>query len=274
MGWDWLGKALGGLFGGGGNSGTSSLAQNAVNNTAGSKGFSGIVSGAGRSGLGSMGSGQSSGGGWGNAIGGLSKMFGGGQGLAGLGMMGAGALVPNAKAPGMPAEFTNYMNQLNQGGNPGMQSANQYYQGVLSGNNQGAYDAATSSLDDTYEQEKRKLISMYKTLRPGTDPSTDSTFKRDLSDLQGNYAKQRALAMAGVQQGAAQGIGALGSNISQMQGSAVQQYVDQIATQWGMNQSQRQALRESIMGLGGKMLTGPMDMQNMVKQMAMLKAMQ
>jgi hypothetical protein len=123
------------------------------------------------------------------------------------------------------------------------------------------------------EDERRKLIAMYKTLRPGTDPSTDSTFQRDQAALEDRYARNRALAMAGVQQGAASGAAGLGGQLAGMQGSAIQQYVDQIATQWGMNQSQRQALRESIMGLGGKMVSGPMDMNSMVQQLAMIKAM-
>lgn len=214
----------------------------------------------------------SSSGGWASKLGGgINNMFGGNTGLAGLGMMGIGSMIPNAKAPAMPQEFTNYMSQLNQGGTPGMQTANQYYQGVLSGNNQGAYDAATSSLDQSYEEEVRKLNSMYKSLRPGTDPASDSTYQRDLNLLNSNYAKNRALAMAGVQQGAASGMAGLGTQLSNMQGAGVQQYVDRIATQWGMNQSQRNALRESIMGIGGKMVTGPMDMANQANWLKMFQ---
>ena len=265
---DWLGKAIGGigkLFGGSSGASGASLSSMTGSGAGGisqaAQGFSGL----------------SPGGGWGNALksagGGISNLFGGGSGMAGLGMMGLGSMIPNAKTPEMPAEFKNYMGMLNQGGTPGMQSANQYYQGVLSGQNQGAYDAATSSIDDTYDEEVRKLTSMYKSLRPGTDPTTDSTYQRDLSQLQGNYAKQRALAAAGVQQGAAAGAAGLGGQLANMQGGAIQQYVDQIATQWGMNQSQRQALRDSIMGLGGKMVTGPMDMANQMNWFKMMQEM-
>ena len=260
---DWLGKAasgIGSLFGGGSPGGNSWMSGNATQ-AAGN----GVNVGTG-SGYGSFGSGGGS-----NIMSGLSSLFGGGKGLAGLGMMGIGSMVPNAKAPAMPSQFNDYFSQLKQGGTPGMQSANQYYQGVLSGDNKGAYDAATASLDQSYDEELRKLNSMYKTLRPGTDPSTDSTYQRDLNLLNNNYAKNRANVTAGVQQGAASGAAGVGSQLANMQGGAVQQFVDQIATQWGMNQSQRQSLRDSIMGLGSKMVTGPMDMANQMNWLNLLK---
>jgi len=253
MAWFGLDKLIGGigkLFTGGG--GSSSPFQSMAGGT--TQSFLNPTQLAQQNNMNGMG-----GGGWGKALGGLSGMFGGGKGLAGLGLMGLGSMIPNAKSPGMPSEFTNYMNQLNQGGTPGMQSANQYYQNVLSGQNQGAYDAATVSIDENMEDERRRLIAMYKTLRPGTDPSTDSTFQRDQAQLEDRYARNRALARAGVQSGAAAGAAGVGGQLAQMTGGAIQQYVDQIATQWGMNQSQRQALRESIMGLGGTMTGNAMD---------------
>ena len=265
---DFLGKALGGigkLFGGGGGGGMASTRIPSI-------GFP--SSGAAMSALGGGG-----GSGWGGALknigGGFGSMFGGKQGLMGLGLTGLGAMIPNAKAPGMPSEFSSYFNQLKSGGTPGMQSANQYYQNILSGNNQGAYDAATQSIDENMEEERRKLVSMYKTLRPGTDPTTDSTFQRDQALLEDRYARNRALAMAGVQQGAASGAAGLGQNLAGLQGGAVQQYVDQMATQWGMNQSQRQALRQSVMGLGGTMAGNAMDpnagMNKMINELLMKK---
>jgi hypothetical protein len=243
--WDALKGGLSSLFGGGGQKVISSMGQGVANNSGfGGGGGGGGLGGLLKSGLGGLGSLFQSGGGSGNMLG-------------GLGTIGLSQLISNPKSPAMPEGYNQYMQMMQGGGTPGMQSANQYYQGVLSGQNQGAYDAATSSLDDTYADEERKLISMYKTLRPGTDPSTDSTFKRDLSDLQGNYAKQRALAQAGVQQGAAAGAANVGSQ--QMQGlqSGLSAQLDQLASQWGMSYAQKDALRKMIMGVGGYQVTGP-----------------
>jgi len=253
----WLGNILGGigkLFTGGGGSSSSPFQSMAGGTSQAFLNPTQLMQQNNMSGMG--------GGGWGKALGGISKIFGGGQGLAGLGMMGLGSMIPNTKMPGMPDEFKNYMGQLNAGGTPGMQSANQYYQNVLSGQNQGAYDAATVSIDENMEEERRKLIAMYKTLRPGTDPSTDSTFQRDQAQLEDRYARNRALAMAGVQQGAASGAAGLGGQLAGLQGNAALQYINQIATQWGLNAAQRQALRDSVMGLGGTITGNAMDPSN------------
>lgn len=178
-------------------------------------------------------------------------------------------MIGNAKAPQMPTSFNNYMGMMQQGGTPGMQAANTYYTNVLNGTNQDAYDAATHSLDLNYQEQLRQLNAQYKSLRPGTDPSSDSTYQRDLSLLNDQYSRARAQTMAQVQQGAAQGAAGLGSQ--QMQGlqSGIEAQLNQIATQWGMSQEQRQALREALMGMGGQMVTGPIQGQNMMNLMKM-----
>lgn len=248
--WDSIVGGIGKLFGGGGSSG-----------------FSGVTS-AGKGVANSSGFGGGGGGGIGNTLGSLGKMFTGsgdtsvGKMIPGLATMFGSQLIGNPKTPSLGADYNQYMNMMKGGGTPGMQSANQYYQGVLSGNNQGAYDAATWSLDKSYEEEVRKLNSMYKTLRPGTDPSTDSTYQRDLNLLNQNYAQNRANVTAGVQQGAAQGAGQLG--VQQMSGmqSGLQAQLDQIATQWGMSYAQKDALRKLLMGVGSYQVTGPQTIFN------------
>ena len=244
--WDAITGGLGKLFGGsGGQNIISSMGQGVANNS----GFGGGSSGGGLGGLLKSG------------MGGLSSMFkgagGSGNMLGGLGTIGLSQMIGNPKPPAMPEGYNQYMQMMQGGGTPGMQSANKYYQGVLSGNNQGAYDAATSSLDETYANEEKKLRDMYKSLRPGTDPSTDSTFQRDLTELQGNYAKQRALASAGVQQGAAQGASQVGGQQMQGMQTGLAAQLDQLASQWGMSYAQKDALRKMLMGVGGYQITGP-----------------
>lgn len=177
--------------------------------------------------------------------------------LPGLATMFGANMIGNAKAPKMPDSFNNYMSMMQQGGTPGMQSANTYYNNVLNGTNQDAYDAATHSLDLNYQEQLRQLNAQYKSLRPGTDPASDSTYQRDLALLNDQYSRARAQTTAQVQQGAAQGAAGLGSQ--QMSGlqSGIEAQLNQVAQQWGMSQDQRQALRNALMGIGGQMITGP-----------------
>lgn len=185
---------------------------------------------------------------------GINKMFGGNSGMGGLGLMGLGSMIPNPSVPKMPGAFDQYMSQARQGGTPLNQSANQYMQGILSGTNTAANDSATRSLDWDYEQKKRELISMYKSLRPGTDPTTDSTFQRDLGLLNQQSAQNRADVLSRQQQGAAQYGMQQGNQQMGWQAQGVDALVNQIATQWQMNYNQRQALREQFMGLGTNMM--------------------
>lgn len=186
----------------------------------------------------------------------LGKLFKGNMGktLGGLGVIGASQLIGNPKPPALPSQYNDYMNMMMNGGTPGMQQANQYYSNVLSGNNKDAFEAATYSLDQNYAEQLRQLNSMYKTLRPGTDPTTDSTYQRDLALLNDQYSRARAQVMAGVQQGAASGMVGLGSQLTQGMANAIQPQIDLIATQWGMNADQRAALRNTLMNWGGSIM--------------------
>ena len=174
--------------------------------------------------------------------------------MGGLGLMGIGSMLPNPKPPAMPGAFDEYMRMAGQGGPPLTQSSNQYMQSILSGTNTAATDAATRSLDWSDERRKRELISMYKSLRPGTDPSTDSTYQRDLAQLEQQSAQNRADVLSRQQQGAAQYGMQQGNQQMGWQAQGVDAMVNQIATQWQMNYNQRQALREQLMGLGSNMM--------------------
>ena len=214
--------------------------------------------------------GMNVGGGRGGLMGGISKLFKGGNAkstLGGLGLMGLGSIIPNPKIPAMPGAFDEYMRTAGQGGPPLNQSANQYMQSVLSGTNTAANDAATRSLDWSYDQKKRELIAMYKSLRPGTDPTTDSTFQRDLNLLDQQTAQNRADVLSRQQQGAAQYGMQQGNQQMGWQSQGVDALVNQISTQWNMNYNQRQALREQLMGLG----TNMMDPSNALVQQLLKK---
>lgn len=249
---DWLGKLVGGignLFGGGG--------QN-------TGGFSGITSsgpGINVGGTNALGRAMNYGGGMGQGLmGGLNKLFtGGGEAgnfARGAGMMGLSQLIKNPQIPSMPSEYNDYMSMMKGGGTPGMQAANQYYMNVLQGTNKDAYEAASYSLDNNYQEQLRQLNSMYKSLRPGTDPTSDSTYQRDLAQLNDQYARAKAQTMAQVQQGAAQGAAGVGAQQMQGLASGIQAQIDNISAMWGMNASQKEALRNELMGLGRYQITG------------------
>jgi hypothetical protein len=253
---DMLGKGLGALrsaggsalnfLGGGGQTGGNSWVSGTPNQRITGTFGSGMNVGTG-SGYGSFGKGVSN-----SAKDGLGSMF--KSAFPGVMTMAGSQMVGNPKPPRMPDSFNQYMNMMNQGGTPGMQQAQNYYSGVLSGQNKDAYDAAFNSLDLNYQEQLRQLNSMYRSLRPGTDPMSDSTYQRDLAQLNDQYARQRAQIGAQVQAQAAQGAAGLGQQqIAGLQ-QGIQAQLNTIADQWGMNYAQKEALRNQILGLGAGMV--------------------
>jgi len=186
--------------------------------------------------------------------------------LPSAGAMGLSSMIPNASQPKLPAAFQQYMQQMQNGGTPGMQSANNWYQGILNGTNQGPANAAVQSIDLNYQEQLRNLNAQYKSLRPGTDPSSDSTYQRDLANLNTQYQQQRSNALAGVQTGAAQGAAGVGTE--QMGGleAGVGQQMTQANQAWQNQQSQTATLRNALMGLFGGMAgnQGQMGLMNML----------
>lgn len=142
------------------------------------------------------GAGNSIGQGLGNMGGGLMNMFGGGGNkssggggmsfgpmAAGAGLMGAGQLFGgNTKAPNLnTSQVQNYQNFT--------QSPPQLPQGMQ--------DEINKSLSIKEDQENRNLDNTYKSLRPGTDYTTDSNYQRDKGNLSRQQQSDRANAMMG-----------------------------------------------------------------------------
>ena len=173
--------------------------------------------------------------------------------LPSAGMMGLASMIPNSSTPKMPASFDQFMQQIQQGGNPAMQGANNWYQGILNGTNQGPANAAVQSIDLNYQEQLRNLYAQYKSLRPGTDPSTDSTFQRDLANLNTQYQQQRSNALAQVQTGAAQGAAGIGSDLMTAGATGIGAQIARQGSQWANQQNQTATLRNALMGLFGGM---------------------
>jgi small-conductance mechanosensitive channel len=120
----------------------------------------------------------------------------------------------------------------------------------MSGENQGAYDAATQEVDQAYEEQIRQLDSMYKSLRPGTDLASDSAYRRDRQALDDQYAQRKALVSAQVQQGAVGSAMQSGQNQMQNMALALQPQFDQQSQQWVADYAKRAQLRNQLMGIG------------------------
>lgn len=178
-----------------------------------------------------------------------------GTGLAGL--FGAN-MIPNPGMPKMPDSFNQFQKQAQAGGPPIMQQGNQYLSTLLSGQNTAANDAATHSLDLNYQEQLRQLNGMYKSLRPGTDPTSDTTYQRDLSNLNDQYTRQRAQTLAQQQIGAAGQAGQMGQEQASQQQSAIEAQLNQIAEQWNMSYEQRSQLRNMLMQQAGLQMSGPL----------------
>lgn len=160
-------QSIGNLFGGGGGGGAQQMGN--------------IFSGGGRGATPTAGGTGSSGGG--NNI---MSLFGGGnagQTGIGLGALGLGQLLnkkvnaPNLNTPQVQSyqSFTQNPPQLPQS-----------MQGEIN-----------NSLQLNEDEQLRNLRNVYKNLRPGTDYTTDSTYQRDLANLQRGMASNRANAMMG-----------------------------------------------------------------------------
>lgn len=247
-----IGSALGNLFQGG----------------AKTIGNIGSAIGSGLQSFGQSGAFGGGGGGFGNlstpslpAQGGNQMSFGGGGGITdylkqpstmlGLGTLFGSQFIGNQKPPALPDSFNQFQQQANAGGPQIMQQANQYNQGILNGTNTDAQDAATHSLDLNYQEQLRQLQGMYKSLRPGTDPTSDTTYQRDLNNLNDMYTRQRAQTLAQQQQGAAQyGLQAGGEQANQ-QAQAIQTQVSQQNAQWQAQLQKQAALRNMLMSIGG-----------------------
>lgn len=208
-------------------------------------------------------------GGMGGNIWNALKGFGGSQyaGPAiGLATLFGSQLIQNPKAPALPAEFQQYMQQQMNGGNPYQQAIGKYNMGVLSGEDQGAYNAAVEGVDQAYQQELENLRAAYRSARPGSDITTDAAFKRDEAELAQRYAQRKALVMDQVQGQASDRLSNLGQQQSQGMQSGIDAIINNQNTQLGMDYDKTSGFRNAIAGIGSNMFTGPMQMK-IFKQM-------
>lgn len=185
--------------------------------------------------------------------------------LLGSGLMGASQLIRSPKVPELPQSVVDYQNAARQG-NPLQNQASQALSQQLSQTQQNMgqdeIDALNRQYDLAQENELKSIDSMYKSLRPGSDPLTDSSYQRDLGRVRDRYATLRADSQAQMQrqisndfasqrgQQIAQAAG-LGNDQLQQLAQLSQYDLDRALDQMAMDYNDKSQLRNYILQLGG-----------------------
>lgn len=205
-----------------------------------------------------------------SAFGGIMDMFKKPQNLLGAGSLAIGLLKGFPKTPPLPSSVNNLRTQVQSGGSPLGQLAqgkltdqlNQNYEPLA----QPEIDAALRELERNQVIEEDKVRDLYRNLRPGTDPSTDSSFQRDLATVSDQFSRAKADTLATRtrdtkaifdQQRTQQIQQAIGASDQQMNQLAqlAQLDINQIMTQLQMDYQQALLFKQTFLNLGASLLS-------------------
>lgn len=150
-----------------------------------------------------------------------------GAGLIGGGLFGVG----KPQVPELPDSVRNLQANLRQGSPLG----------------QGEIDAATRQIDEAEGRALDEVRDLYRNIRPGSDPSTDGSFNRDIASVRERFAQQRADTVSGMQRGV---------NVQNLQQelAAANYDVDLVARKFAQNQEQYETIRNLLLQLGGSLV--------------------
>jgi len=209
----------------------------------------------------------------------LSSIFGGKNNtlLAGLGTMLGSQFLKSPKVPQgnqLPQSVIDFQNQARSGsqiGNLGQQRLTEQLNQQLPQVQQAEIDAALRQLQQSQEDEMRQLTGTYKSLRPGTDVTTDSSYARDVSLLNDRYARSKADIAAQLNrqvyndfqtQRAQQIAASQGMDINRLNqlAQAGQIDIDQLMNQTALDYNDKKYLRDYLLGFGGNLAYGQMGM--------------
>lgn len=196
--------------------------------------------------------------------------------LGGLGLMGASQLLRSPKVPETPQSMLNFQQQASQGsqiGNLAQQRLAEQLNTPMQEVQQGEIDAAMRQLNLAKEQEMKQLTGTYKSLRPGTDITTDSSYARDMAQLNDRYARQQADIGAQLQRQVYNDFqGQRAQQIAQAQGldvnrmaqllQAGQLDLDRALDQMAMDYNDKQTLRNYLLQFGGSVVGSQIPSQN------------
>lgn len=207
----------------------------------------------------------------GSLFGGMNKSL-----IGGLATMVGSQFLKSPKVPENPQSVKDYQNFASQGsaiGNLGQQRLTEQLNQSMQGVSQAEIDAALRQLDQSQQDEMRQLTSTYKSLRPGTDVTTDSSYARDVGQLNDRYARSKADITAQLNrqvyndfqtqraQQIAQASGFDVNRAAQLLQSG-QLDLDQLMSQLNIDYADKATLRDYLLQFGGNLVGSQVPSQN------------
>ena len=203
-------------------------------------------------------------------FGGNKDNGGGGNKLLGSALIGTGLLKGFPKAPGVPKSVEDIRSQVQGGGSPLGQLGREKLTGQLNREfqplSESEIESALRGLDMEKQQNLDRINDLYKNLRPGSDPSTDSSYRRDIQELEDQFgrAKSDVLATrtrdlkqnfdAQQSQNIQMAIGASDQEMNQLMQIA-QLDVEQIAQQLQLDYEQASLFKNTFINLGSSLIS-------------------
>lgn len=194
--------------------------------------------------------------------------------LTGLGIAGAGQLIGSPKVPELPQSVIDFQNMVKSGGS----ALNQKASAALGAELDRPFEqvsaeeeaAAMRQLEKDQANAEKQVRDLYRNLRPGTDPSTDSAFRRDLADVTDQFSRAKVDTLSQLRRQVSndfqsnrirQVLAAQGVDQQQMQNLlAANQYdVDRTLLQLQISDRDRQFLREYLTNFGGQLAFNQLD---------------
>ena len=192
----------------------------------------------------------------------LKNILGAGSTLIGLGK-------GNPEVPPLPPSVDALESQIQGGGSPlGQLGQLRLTEGLNEQFNplsEPEIQAVTRQLDLEQSRAEDQVRDLYRNLRPGSDPSSDSSFKRDLAEVQDRFATIKADALAGRTRDLKQNFDqnrrlqiqqSLGASDQQMQQlmQIANLDIQQIMTQLRMDYESAQKFKDTFLNLGNNLL--------------------
>lgn len=196
--------------------------------------------------------------------------------LTGLGTMLGSQFIGSPKVPELPQSVIDFQNAA-KAGNPLQNQASSALQQQLGQTQQNLgqpeIDALNRQYDLAQEQELKQIDSMYKSLRPGSDPLTDTSYQKDLGRVRDRYATLRADSTAQAQRQISNDFNSQRANQIAQAAGLGQQQLQQLATlsqydldrqlsQLNIDYADKSTLRNYLLQLGGNIASSGFPQQN------------
>lgn len=201
--------------------------------------------------------------------------------LLGLGTMAGSQFIQSPDVPELPQSVIDFQNQARTG-NPLQNKAQEALMQQLSMTQQNLgqpeIDAINREYDIAQEQELKSVDSLYKSLRPGSDPLTDTAYQKDLGRVRDRYATLRADSVAGAQRQISNDFASQRANTIAQSAGLSQQQMEQLSQlsqydldrqlqQLQIDYTDKQFLRDYLLQFGGNIVASQFPQQNPLAQL-------